>query len=139
MFAWHRKVLTCIANWSRTVPESFKHGILFFVRQKSSQNNRQVITCVPNPSPTLCKRLQTHRKLVSAICTCYKYAIQMRLDCDINKTISRLNCEKIKLIEIRVNVVRHSRECSTTVVRCTHECLETVVRHSREIVRVSSI
>ena len=50
-FSWHRKVLACIANWSRTVRESFKHVILF-VRQKSSQNRRQVIAYVAKPSRT---------------------------------------------------------------------------------------
>ena len=85
-FAWYRKVLACIANSSRTGRHSFKHVILF-VRQKLSQNRRQVIAYVANPSLTLRRRSQTHRKEVYAICT-------MRQICDINKTISRLNCDK---------------------------------------------
>ena len=51
----------------------------------------------------------------------------MRIDCDINKTISRLNCKTIKLIDIRTNVVRNSHECLTTVMGLMHECLTTVI------------
>ena len=54
----------------------FKHVILFCTTK-----------IIANPSPTLSSRWQTHRKEVSAICT-------MRQICDINKTISRLNCDK---------------------------------------------
>ena len=59
----------------------------------------------------------------------------------------RLSGEKIKLSDIRTNVVRHSRECRATVVRIkmkisyirgkvvrhSHECHATVVRQSRDI------
>ena len=59
---------------------------------------------------------------------------------------SRLSGEKIKLSDIRTNVMRHSRECRATVermktkisfirgkvVRHSHECLATVVRQSRK-------
>ena len=90
---------------------------------KPSPSHRTCREPVANPSPTLRRRSQTHRKKVSAICT-------MRQICVINKTISRLN--KTKLIKIRTNVVRHSHECLTTVVRRSHEYLTTVVRHSRE-------
>ena len=125
-FAPHGKVLACIANGRKQFAKVLNMEY-FFVRQKSSQNNRQIIACVANPSPTLHKRSQTHRNLVYAICTCDKYAIQMRIDWYINKTISRLNCEKIKVIEIGTNVMRHSRQCLTTVVRCTHS-RETLTR-----------
>ena len=89
-FAWYRKVLACIANSSRTVRQSYKHVILFGATKiiaKPSPSHRICREPVPNPSPTLCRRSQTHRKKVSAICT-------MRYMCYINKTISRLNCEK---------------------------------------------
>ena len=60
---------------------------------------------------------------------------------------SRLSGEKIKLSDIRTNVVRHSHECCATfvrmkmkinyirgkVVRHSHECLTTVVQQSRDI------
>ena len=59
---------------------------------------------------------------------------------------SRLSGEKIKLSEIRTNVVRHSHECRATVVRMkmkisyirgkvvrhSQECLATIVRESRD-------
>ena len=130
------------------------------MRQKLSQNRRQVIAYVANPSPTLRRRSQTHRKEVSVICT-------MRQICDINKTISRLNCDKktdqnsherretlartshdcLETLarisrDCRETVARMSYDCRT-VVRRSHECLTTVVRHSRErrttVVRLSSI
>ena len=44
------------------------------------------------------------------------YAIQMRIVCDTYKTISQCDCEKIKLIDTRANVVTLSRERLTTVV-----------------------
>ena len=60
---------------------------------------------------------------------------------------SRRSGEKIKLSDIRKNVVRHSHECPATVVRMkmkisyirekvvrhSHECIATVVRQSRDI------
>ena len=58
-------------------------------------------------------------------------ATNMRYKCVINKTISILNCEKIKLIENRTKAVRHSRECLTTVVRRTHS-RETLARMSHD-------
>ena len=88
-FAWYPKVLACIANSSQTGRQSFKHVILFCVTKiiaKPSPSHRIYCKPVANPSPTLCRRAQTHRKEVSAICT-------MRQICDINKTISRLNCD----------------------------------------------
>ena len=59
---------------------------------------------------------------------------------------SRLCSEKIKLSNIRTNVIRHSHECLATVVRTkmkksyirgkvvihSHECLANVVRQSRD-------
>ena len=90
MFAWYRKVLACIANSSRTPRQSFKHVILFCATKiiaKPSPSHRICRGPVANPSPTLRRRSRTHRKVVSAICT-------MRQICDINKTISRLNCDK---------------------------------------------
>ena len=89
-FAWYRKVLACIANSSRTVRQSFKHVVLFCATKifaKPSSSHRICREPVANLSPTLRRRLQTHRKELYAICT-------MRHICDINKTISRLNCEK---------------------------------------------
>ena len=68
----------------------FKHVVLFCATQiikKPSPSHRICREPVMNPSPTLRRRSQTHRKEVSAICT-------MRQICDINKTVSRLNCEK---------------------------------------------
>ena len=89
-FAWYRKVLACIVNSSQTVRQSFKHVILFCATKiiaKPSPSHRICREPVANPSPTLRRRSQTHRKEVSVICT-------MRQICDISKTISRLNCEK---------------------------------------------
>ena len=131
------------------------------MRQKLSQNRRQVIAYVANPSPTLHGRSQKHRKGVYAICT-------MRQICDINKTISRLKIaiyktdqnshERRKTVarmshDCRETLARISRDCRETVarmshdcrtvIRRSHECLTTVVRHSREclttVVRLSSI
>ena len=85
-FAWYRKVLTCIANSSRTVCQSFKHVILFCATKIIAKPSPSHRIC-REPSPTLRRRLQTHRKELSAICT-------VRQICDINKTISRLNCKK---------------------------------------------
>ena len=90
MFTWYRKVLACIANSSRSVCQRFKHVILFCATKfiaKPSPSHRMCREPVTNLSPTLHRRLQTHRKELSAICI-------MRQICDINKTISRLNCEK---------------------------------------------
>ena len=150
-FAWYCKVLACIANSSRTVHQSFKHVILFCATKiiaKPSPSHRICREPVANPSPTLCRHSQTHRKEVSAICT-------MRQICDINKTISRLNCEKIARMshDCRETLSRISHDCRETLVRmscdcCTvvrrlHECLTIVVSHSREclttVVPVSSI
>ena len=89
-FAWYRKVLACIANSSRTGRQSFKHVILFCATKiiaKPSPSHRICREPVGNPSPTLRRRSQTHRREVIAICT-------MRQICDINKIISRLNCDK---------------------------------------------
>ena len=89
-FAWYRKVLACIANSSRMGRQSFKHVILFCATKfiaKPSPSHRICRKPVANPSPTLRRRSQTHRMEVSAICT-------MQQICDINKTISRLNCDK---------------------------------------------
>ena len=89
-FAWYRKVLACIGNSLRTGHQSFKHVILFCetkIIAKPSPSHRICREPVANPSPTLRRRSQTHRKEVSVICT-------MRQICDINKTISRLNCDK---------------------------------------------
>ena len=74
----------------RTVPQGFKHVILFCATKiiaKPSPSHRICREPVTKPSPTLCRGSQTHGKELSAICT-------MRQICDINKTISRLNCEK---------------------------------------------
>ena len=79
----HREL---VANGS----PSFKHVILFCATKiiaKPSPSHRICREPVANPSPTLRRRSQTHRKEVSAICT-------MRQICNINKTISRLNCDK---------------------------------------------
>ena len=89
-FAWYPKVLACIANFSRTVRQSFKHVIFFCATKiiaKPSPSHHICREPVANLSPTLRRGSQTHRKEVSAICT-------MRQICDINKTLSRLNCEK---------------------------------------------
>ena len=85
-----RETFACIANSSRTGRQSFKHVILFCATKiiaKPSPSHRICREPVANTSPTLHRRSQTHRKEVSANCT-------MRQICDINKTISRLNCEK---------------------------------------------
>ena len=90
MFTWYRKVLACIANSSRSVCQRLKHVKLFCATKfiaKPSPSHRMCRKPVANLSPTLRRRLQTHRKELSAICI-------MRQICDINKTISRLNCEK---------------------------------------------
>ena len=89
-FAWYCNVLACIANSSRTGRQSFKHVILFCATKiiaKPSPSHRICWEPVANPSPTLRRCSQTHRKEISAICT-------MRQICGINKTISRLNCDK---------------------------------------------
>ena len=73
---------------SRTGRQSFKHVIhCTFLCDKPSPSHRICREPVANPSPTLRRHSQTHRKEVSAICT-------MRQIYDINKTISRLNCDK---------------------------------------------
>ena len=146
LFLWVLGMGYVILLWHSLSLPYYYYGI-HFCATKSSQNNespshRMRRETVANPSPTLRRRSQTHRNLVSAICTCDKYAIQMRLYCDINKTISRLNCEKIKLIEMRTDIVRHSRECRTTVVRRTqrretlarmsNDCRETLARMSHD-------
>ena len=78
--------------------------LYYFVRQKSSQNKRQVLASVAKPSPTLRRRSHTHRNLDSAICTIRKICDTNAIDCDINKTISRLNCEKMISHERRETV-----------------------------------
>ena len=97
------------------------------MRQKLSQNRRQVIAYVANPSPTLRRRSQTHRKEVSAICT-------MRQICDINKTISRLAINKTdqNSHERRETLARMSHDCRETLVRISRDCRETVARMSRD-------
>ena len=72
------------------------------------------------PSQTLRRRSHTHRNLVSAICTMRQICDTKAIDCDINKTILRLNCEKIISHERRGTLARMSHECLTTVVRGTH-------------------
>ena len=70
-FAWYRKVPACIANLSRTVRQSFKHVILLCATKiiaKPSPSHRICREPVANPSPTLRRRSQTHRKEVPAIC-----------------------------------------------------------------------
>ena len=162
-FAWYRKVLACIANSSQTCRQSFKHAILFCATKiitKPSPSHRICRERVANPSPTLCRRSQTHRKEVSVICT-------MRQICDINEpfrdliainktdqnsherreTLARMSHDCLETLarisrDCRETVARMSHDCRT-VMRRSHECLTTVVRHSREcrttVVRLSSI
>ena len=119
---------------SRTGRELFAkvlNMLHIFVRQKSSQNRRQVIAYVANPSPTLGRRSQTHRMEVSAICT-------MRHICDRNKpfrdSIARHKTDK-NSHERRETLALMSHDCRT-VVRCSHECLmnclDTLARMSHD-------
>ena len=160
-FPWYRKVLTCIANSSRTVRKSFKHVILFCATKiiaKPSLSHRRCREPVADPSPTLRRRSQTHRKEVSVICT-------MQQICDIrpfrdliarNKTDQNLH-ERRDFSQMshdcRETLARISYDCCETVTRMSHDChtlvrqshacLTPVLRQSREslrtVVRVSSI
>ena len=81
---------------------------------------------------TLSSKANAKKMLILQFSFCNLHnATNMRIDCDINKTISRLYCDKIKLSEIRTNVMRHSRECLTIVMRRTHSC-ETLMRMSHD-------
>ena len=113
--------------------------LYYFVRQKSSQNNRQVLASVAKPSPTLCRRSHTHRNLDSAICTIRKISDTNAIACDINKTISRLNCENMISHEGREtrtvvgqSHVRLSHDCREMHARMSHDCRKTLARMSHD-------
>ena len=62
------------------------------------KNHRKTIAKSSHVSRTLRRRSDTHRNSFSAICTMRQNKCDtIAIDCDINKTILRLNCEKIKL------------------------------------------
>ena len=97
---------------------------------------------------------RTCRREILANLQCEIFATLVRMSCDGRVTdlrkhanTSRLSGEKIKLSDIRTNVVRNSHECRATVVRMkmkisyihgkvvrhSHECRATVVRQSQDI------
>ena len=84
-FAWHRKVLTCIANWSRTVRESFKHVIHFCTTK---------IIAKPHKSRT---RRQHFADALQGSFRDMHNATNMRhrvvQSCDARANVSRLSCE----------------------------------------------
>ena len=82
-----------------------------FMRQNSSPDSRQVIACVANPSPTVRKHSQAHRKLFFR--DPQNATNIMRYKCD----FWQRNCDKITLGDTRTNVARHSHEFLTTVAR----------------------
>ena len=137
-FPWYRKVLTCIANSSGTVRQSFKHVILFCATKiiaKPSLSHRRCREPVADLSPTLRRRSQTHRKEVSAICT-------MQQICNIRsfRDLIARNKTDQNSHERRETFTQMSHDCRVTQ---SHECLTPVLRQSREslrtVVRVSSI
>ena len=97
----------------------------FFCKNNPRKTIAKSSNVTANPSQTHCNSAQ-----------CNEYAKQMRIDWDINKTIWQLNCEKIKLSDIRTTVARHSHEGLTTVVGHSHECHRTVVRLSQNVSRL---
>ena len=104
---------------------------------------------------TFVRVFRTCRRKILANLQCEIFATLVRMSCDCDglatvlrkhaKT-SRLSGERIKLSDIRKNVVRHSHECRATVVRIkmkisyirgkvvrhSYECRATIVRQSRD-------
>ena len=86
------------------------------------------------------------RREILANLQCEIFATLVRMSCECRTTVarqslrkhaktSRLSGEKIKLSDIRMNVVLHSHECRATVVRIKMKisCIRgKVVRHSHE-------
>ena len=80
-------------------------------------------------SATIARRSCECRKPVSAKCGeftmrnfCDTRTNVMRVSHGGRATASRLSGEKIKLNDIRTNVVRHSYECRSTLVRMSRDC-----------------
>ena len=84
----------------------------FFVRQKLSQNNRQVIACVVNPSPTLLRGSHTHRNLVSVICTMRQICDTNAKGCDIISLIWKV--QFLKSVRLRYSFFCHVKVYNTS-------------------------
>ena len=121
---------------SRTGRERFAK----FSKDLCDKNHRKTIAKSSHLSRTRCKPIanpsQTHCKSVSTIHTVRQICDTNANRCDRNKTISRRNCGKIKLIDIRKTVARHSRVCLTTVVRYSCDYLMTVAQVSLISLRI---
>ena len=106
---------------SRTVHQSFKHVIPFSATKiiaKPSPSHRICCEPVANLSPTLRRPSQTHRKEYSTIYT-------MRQICDINETISRLNCDLMS--HSCETLARMCHDYRETLARMSHDCRASVV------------
>ena len=108
---------------SPTGPEGFKHVLKFYANflklfQNISQECRAAVVQVSRT----CRReilanlqCEIFATLVTMSCECLTMVARQSYE-NMRKT-SQLSGEKIKLSDIRTNVVQHSHECCATVVR----------------------
>ena len=106
--------------------------LYFFVRQNLSQNRRQVIAYVANPSPTRRQPFADVRKHIARKFPrseqCDKYATKIRPFRDliaINKTDQNSH-------ERRATLARMSHDCRETLARISRDCRETLARMSHD-------